>query len=86
MNGPSPLPELQVGVGKWLKKLETVFYSSGIALDKVLAGESNETFTEVISQHYFGGDAARRGQAALVAKWLLRELHCIQVGAHAVLS
>ena len=26
---------VQVGVSKWLKKLEMVFYSSGIALDKV---------------------------------------------------
>ncbi len=32
---------------KWLKQLETVFYSSGMAFDKVLSGESKETFTEV---------------------------------------
>jgi hypothetical protein len=45
---PSPcLCAWQVGVRKWLKQLETVFYSSGMAFDKVLSGESKETFTEV---------------------------------------
>ncbi|GAX86487.1 hypothetical protein CEUSTIGMA_g13896.t1 [Chlamydomonas eustigma] len=35
---------VQVGVGKWLRKLESVFYSSGIALDK--------TFSQVRTKYY----------------------------------
>ena len=69
----------QVGVGKWLKKLETVFYSSGIGLDKVLSGESKESFTDVILKNYFGDDASKRGQASILAKYVQRELHCLQV-------
>ena len=32
-HGAHPCP--QVGVTKWLKQLETVFYSAGISFDKV---------------------------------------------------
>ena len=34
---------VQVGVSKWLKKLETVFYSSGMAFDKVRARRPSPT-------------------------------------------
>lgn len=59
---PHLKPFMQVGVGKWLKQLETVFYTSGIALDRVLSGESKDTFTEVILTHYFGADPSKKAQ------------------------
>ncbi|KAG1661695.1 hypothetical protein FOA52_001972 [Chlamydomonas sp. UWO 241] len=70
---------VQVGVGKWLKQLETVFYSAGIQFDRVLNGESDQSFTDVVLVHFFGGDVTKKAQAALVAKYLQRELHCLQL-------
>ena len=48
---------------------------------QVLSGETTESFTEVILRNYFGDEAAKRGQAAIIAKYLQRELHCLQVRA-----
>lgn len=45
----------------------------------MLSGESKETFTEVILRHHFGNDVAKKSQAALLAKYLQRELHCLQL-------
>lgn len=48
-------------------------------LPKVLSGASSETFTEVILREFMGGDTSKRAQAALIAKYLQRELHCLQL-------
>jgi cytochrome b pre-mRNA-processing protein 3 len=78
---------VQIRVGKWLKQLEEIFYTSGIALDKVvytvdgegLPSENKETATDVINRVYFGGDEAKRAQAALLAKYVQRELRCLRL-------
>jgi len=69
---------VEVGVSRWTKKLENIFYSSGIALDQVLSGESKDSFTDVILLNFFGNEAVKRGQAALIAGYLQRELRCLQ--------
>lgn len=77
---------VQVRVGKWLKQLEEIFYTSGIALDKVVntdgegpPSETKETATDVITRVYFGGDETKRTQAALLAKYVQRELRCLRL-------
>lgn len=73
---------VQVRVGKWLKQLEQIFYTSGMALDKVVdgeGGEGKETATDVITRDYFGGDESKRSQAALLAKYVQRELQCLRL-------
>ena len=73
---------VQIRVGKWLKQLEEIFYTSGIAMDKVVSaegGESKETATDVITRVYFGGDETKRVQASLLAKYVQRELQCLKL-------
>jgi len=70
---------VQVGVGKWMRKLESVFYSSGLSFDKVLRGESEETMEGVVLREFFGNDASKRPQSQLLAAYLRHQLSCLQV-------
>ena len=45
----------------------------------MLSGESKESFTEVVLRNFFGADDTKRGTAAVLAKYVQRELHCMQV-------
>lgn len=70
---------VQVGVSKWMRKLETVFYSSGLSFDKVLRGESEETFEGVVLREFFGNDTTKRVQSQLLAAYLRHQLSCLQL-------
>eukprot|EP00200_Dunaliella_tertiolecta_P005632 CAMPEP_0202355546 /NCGR_PEP_ID=MMETSP1126-20121109/10395_1 /ASSEMBLY_ACC=CAM_ASM_000457 /TAXON_ID=3047 /ORGANISM="Dunaliella tertiolecta, Strain CCMP1320" /LENGTH=251 /DNA_ID=CAMNT_0048948179 /DNA_START=292 /DNA_END=1047 /DNA_ORIENTATION=- len=70
---------VMVGVSKWTKKLETVFYNSGQEFDLILARESNDTFENVILRKFFGGDTSKRVHAQLIAKYLLYEHECLKI-------
>ncbi len=37
------------------------------------------THTQVVLAYYFGKDVTKKAQAALIAKYLQRELHCLQL-------
>jgi hypothetical protein len=47
---------------------------------QVLRREGSETIEDVMLREFFGNDNSKRVQAQLVAKYLLHELYCIQVG------
>ncbi|GFR53017.1 hypothetical protein Agub_g15709, partial [Astrephomene gubernaculifera] len=68
---------VQVGVVKWLKKLEEHFYETSFEFDKVLAGESQERLADVILRKYFGGEERHRPNAELLERYVTRELHCL---------
>ncbi|KAG2432776.1 hypothetical protein HYH02_012908 [Chlamydomonas schloesseri] len=68
---------VQVGVTKWLKKLEEHFYETAFDFDKVLAPGSSETLADVILRKYYGGEEAHRADADLLARFALREMACL---------
>ncbi|PNW88958.1 hypothetical protein CHLRE_01g052050v5 [Chlamydomonas reinhardtii] len=65
---------VQVGVTKWLKKLEEHFYETAFDFDKVLAPGASETLSDVILRKYYGGEETHRADADLLARFALREM------------
>ncbi|KAJ9523848.1 hypothetical protein QJQ45_020045 [Haematococcus lacustris] len=70
---------VQVGVSKWARKLENIFYSSSLSFDQVLRREGTETMEGVVLREFFGNDTANIVQARLLAKYLTHELYCMQL-------
>ncbi|KAG2424655.1 hypothetical protein HXX76_014379 [Chlamydomonas incerta] len=68
---------VQVGVTKWLKKLEEHFYETAFDFDKVLAPGASETLSDVILRKYYGGEETHRADADLLARFALREMACL---------
>ncbi|GLC33939.1 hypothetical protein PLESTB_000820200 [Pleodorina starrii] len=70
---------VQVGVTKWLKKLETHFYETGFELDEILKKGSTDPLllTDIFLRRFYGGDEKHRADAELVSRYAMRELHCL---------
>ncbi|KIZ02555.1 hypothetical protein MNEG_5407 [Monoraphidium neglectum] len=69
---------VQVHVSKWLKKLEQLTYGSWVAYDIALAGERSQ-LVDALVKNVYGGDPTQRPFATLAAKYLNRELACLQL-------
>ncbi|GLI60404.1 hypothetical protein VaNZ11_002555, partial [Volvox africanus] len=70
---------VQVGVSKWLKKLETHFYETGFELDDALKRGSTDPLllTDIFLRRFYGGEEKHRADAELVSRYTMRELQCL---------
>ncbi|KAG2496480.1 hypothetical protein HYH03_005306 [Edaphochlamys debaryana] len=70
---------VQVGVSKWLKRLEEHFYETAYEFDDVLTPGSGKQLADVMLRKYFGGNEAQRPNAELLARYTMRELQCLAI-------
>ncbi|GBF96208.1 hypothetical protein Rsub_08753 [Raphidocelis subcapitata] len=72
--------EVTVHVGKWLKKLEQHTYSYWVAYDQAVAGDRGWSgLADALVKNVYGGDLTMRPSAALLSKYLNRELACLEL-------
>ncbi|GIL85441.1 hypothetical protein Vretifemale_13960, partial [Volvox reticuliferus] len=78
---------VQVGVTKWLKKLETHFYETGFELDEVLKRGSTDPLllADIFLRRFYGGDEKHRADAELVSRYTMRELQCLALTDDAII-
>ncbi|PNH07739.1 hypothetical protein TSOC_005766 [Tetrabaena socialis] len=70
---------VQVGVSKWLKKLEEHFYETAYDFDKVLSPGASESLADILLRKYYGGAEQHRADADLLASYMVRELQCLEL-------
>ncbi|EFJ50456.1 hypothetical protein VOLCADRAFT_103909 [Volvox carteri f. nagariensis] len=77
---------VQVGVTKWLKKLEAHFYETGFELDEALKGAPTDPLllADIFLRRFYGGDEKHRADAELVSRYTMRELQCLALTDDAV--
>lgn len=68
---------VKVRVQKWLKELEKMFYGSCESYEKALKGEG--TLADALLRNVYGDNVAQRGCATALAKYVERELACLNI-------
>lgn len=70
---------IQLQLGRWLKKLEGIFYASSIAYDRALDGESDESLESALLRNVFDNDKTKEQSCQRLAHYIKRELACLDL-------